>query len=34
MTRTLARIMIRLGINLNWLDPVTAWRRRDPIRRK
>lgn len=29
------RMAVTLGLNLNWIyDPVTAWRRREPVRMK
>jgi hypothetical protein len=34
MTHCLARAMARLGLNLNWLDPLEAFRRREPILRR
>jgi hypothetical protein len=28
-----ARLAVTFGLNLNWIfDPVTAWRRREPVR--
>ena len=30
----IARVAVWLGLNLNWLfDPVTAWRRGEPVRK-
>jgi hypothetical protein len=34
MTLSLARIMIRLGLNLNWLAPVEAFRCGEPVLRR
>ena len=34
MTHFLAPNMLRLGLNLNYLDPVEAIRRREPILRR
>ena len=34
MTYFLARVMVRLGLNLNWLAPLQAFRRREPILRR
>lgn len=28
----IARIAVRMDLNLNWLDPIRAWQRGEPLR--